>query len=324
MQVRDAHRNPNYGRGTADLSDDVGSLGDEEARLRTWLDGYLSQPGLDLPRPPRIALEILELSQKPTARIEDISALLEREPLLAGRVLKLANSALYGSTTPVTTLKMALVRMGLSTVKDVVMEAAFHMTVIRAEGFADTLEQIRRHSTAVAWLSRFIARNTSIDAENAFLVGLLHDVGLSIALVGLTEFCKQEKTAPHLTPLRWLAVDSVHEQFAERVLSSWGMTPGVTLVVKHHHSLMVQGMAHPSIAILMIAELIAHEAGWGVTPTLHVTPDDPAFASARECPRPDDVDRALQAVNLTRTHYDMFVNDTRRVLDTLKTQFREK
>jgi HD-like signal output (HDOD) protein len=174
----------------------------------------------------------------------------------------------------------------------------------------------------VAWLSRFVARNTSIDAENAFLVGLLHDVGLSVGLVGLTEFCKREKTTPLLTPLRWLAVDAVHAQFTERVLASWGLPPGVLLVVKHHHGLMVGGRAHPSIAILMIAERIAHDAGWGTTPTLHRREDDMAFASASEVPNPDETERALMALNLTRTHYEMFVNDTRRVLETLGSQFR--
>lgn len=316
--------NPNYGRGTHTISSDTPSLDDEEVRLKTWLDGFLKQPGLDLPRPPRVALEILELSQKSTARIEDIGSLLEREPLLAGRVLKLANSVLYGATTPVTTLKQALIRMGLSTVRDVVMEAAFHMTVIRADGFNDTLERIRKHSTAVAWLSRYVARNTSFDAENAFLVGLLHDVGLSVALIGLNEFLKKERTTPKLTNLRWLAVDSVHESFTEQVLASWGMPPGILLVARNHHSLMVGGYAHPQVAILKIAEQIASEAGWGVVPVLQNEPDDMAFVNARESPSADECDQALMAVNLTRTHYDMFVTDTERMLNTLSSQFREK
>jgi HD-like signal output (HDOD) protein len=314
--------NPNYGRGVAAIGEDTPSLGDEEARLREWLDAFLSSSRLELPRPPQVALEILALSHKPSARLDDIGSLLEREPLLAGRVLKLANSALYGAASPVTTLKMALVRMGLATVSDLVMEAAFHMTVIRAEGFTDTLERIRRHSTAVAWLSRFIARNTSIDAENAFLVGLLHDVGLSVGLVALAEFCKRERTKPLLTGLRWLAVDAVHEVFTERVLASWGLPPGVLMVARNHHCLTIGGLAHPSIAILMIAENIAHEAGWGVTPTLHREQGDMAQVSAHEAPSPDEVERALMAVNLTRTHYQLFVTDTRRVLETLSTQFR--
>jgi HD-like signal output (HDOD) protein len=315
--------NPEYGRGTHTLPADTPSLADEEARLKRWLDGFLATPGLDLPRPPRVALEILELSQKPTARIEDLGALLEREPLLAGRVLKLANSALYGASSPVTTLKQALIRMGLATVRDVVMEAAFHMTVLRAEGFNDTLERIRRHSTAVAWLSRFVARNTSIDAENAFLVGLLHDVGLSVGLIGLTEFLKAQRARPELTPLRWLAVDEVHEQFTEQVLRSWGLPPSILLVVKQHHQLLMGGRAHPSIGILMIAEQIAHEGGWGVEPTLTIGPDDIAVTSARETPSPDQVDLALSAVNLTHRHYEMFVADTRRVLETLGSQFKD-
>ena len=324
MSSRAAHTNPNYGRGTHTLSSDTPSLDDEEGRLKTWLDGFLKQPGLELPRPPRVALEILALSQKSTARIEDIASLLEREPLLAGRVLKLANSAIYGSAEPITHLRQALIRMGLTTVRDVVMESAFHMTVIRAEGFNDTLERIRKHSTAVAWLSRYVARNTSFDVENAFLVGLLHDVGLSVALIGLNEFLKKEKATPKLSNLRWLAVDSVHESFTEQVLASWGLPAGILLIVRNHHSLLLDGHPHPQIAILKVAEQLASDAGWGVVPSIEADPDDVAFASARECPSVDDTEHALQALNLTRTHFQMFADDTRRMLDTLAGQFREK
>ncbi len=321
MLPRGARANPKYGQGVVTIDDDTPSLGDEEERLKRWLDGFLGQPGLELPRPPRVALEILDLSHKPTARLEDIAQLLQREPLLAGRVLQLANSALYGGATPVTTLKMALVRMGLSTVRDVVMEAAFHLTVIRAESFNDTFEQIRRHSTAVAWLSRFIARNTSLDAENAFLIGLLHDVGLSVGLVALAEFCKRQHAAARLTPLRWLAVDSVHEHFTELVLGSWGLSAGVRLVVKHHHTLKIEGLAHPSIAVLLVAEQLAFDAGLGITPTLVRDEFDLAATSAREAPAPDEVDRALLTLNLTPRHYQQFTIETARMLETLKGQF---
>ncbi|MFT3710454.1 MAG: HDOD domain-containing protein [Archangium sp.] len=303
--------NPNYGRGEYELPSETADLGELSARLARWLDGFLDQPTRPLPRPPQVALEVLALSQKPNTRIEDIASVLEREPILAGRVLKLANSALYSSGVACVTLKQALIRMGLAIVRDVVMEAAMQMTVIKAEGMTQALESIRRHSSAVAWISRFVARNTAFDAENAFLVGLLHEVGLSFALIGLAEFQRHERRPPVLDDEGWLAVMSVHERFGERVLQSWGLPASVCLVPGHHHSLKYGGRPHPQVAVLMVAEAISADAGWGVTP-------------AAQDPTRDELDLSLKTLELTDRHYELVKKDTARVLETLASQFKTK
>jgi HD-like signal output (HDOD) protein len=320
-----ASRNPNYGKGVVSLEHDDGpSIDEEEHRLRQWLTDFLAKPTVELPRLPTVATEILELSRKPSARIEDLASLLEREPLLAAKVLKLANSALYGGTGAVATLKQALVRMGLAQVRDVVMEAAYQMTVLRAEGFNDTLEAIRRHSTAVAWVSRAIARNTSMEAENAFLIGLLHDVGLSVGLLGLAEWLKANKRPQRLRPEHWLAVERLHDEIGGQVLTSWKLPPALVLVVRNHHRLMLGGHPHPSIAIHLIAEHIAYAASWGVTPTVFRSADDIPLVPGITSVNDDERDRALNALNLTLRHYEQFAQDAKKVLETLSGQFQKK
>jgi HD-like signal output (HDOD) protein len=315
---------PNYGRGEYDLPSDTIDLEENQAQLMAWLDGFLKQPNVDIPRPPAVALEVLALSKKASARIEDIAQLLEREPLLAGRVMKLSNSALYGAAMPCVTLKQSLIRMGLSIVRDVVMEAAMQMTIIHSEGVNATLESVRRHSSAVAWVSRFVARNTPLEAENAFLLGLLHDVGISVGLVGLTEYLRVRKLPPKLTPSRWLAVESMHERISEAVLKAWGLPPVVTLVAQHHHTLMLGGKPHPQVAVLIIAEHIAQDAGWGVRPIVEQSEDDIAMVCAREESMMDNTDTALASLALTRKHFDMVKADTKPVLQTLAGQFNKK
>ena len=319
-----AMRAPNYGKGEYTLPSDTVDLNAEQEKLKAYLEGFLAKPGIELPRPPAVALDILALSRKPTAKIEDLAALLEREPLLAGRVLRLANSALYGSSAPCVTLKQALIRMGLALVRDVVMEAAMQMTVIHADGFNRTLESIRRHSSAVAWISRFVARLTPLEAENSFMLGLLHDVGLSVSLIGVAEYCKRQRQPLRLTPESWLAVESMHERFSEAMLKSWALPPTVTLVAQHHHSLMLGGMAHPQVAVLIVAEQIAADAGWGVNPVVESTEESISLVSGCERSGMDQTDAALQALSLTRKHFDTLSVDMKRVLDTLESQFQKK
>ena len=250
--------------------------------------------------------------------IEALTVVLERDPLLSGRVLRLANSALYAASSPCVTLKQALSRMGLPLARDVVMEAAMQLTVIHADGFNATLDSIRRHSSAVAWISRFVARNTPIEAENAFMVGLLHDVGLSVSLIGISEYLKRADEPLRVSPDAWLVAEMMHARFSEVVLKSWGLPTALTLVAKHHHSLVLGGIPHPHVAVLIVAEQIAADAGWAIKPKL-----DPAPAGCRlEHAGMEETDRALQALSLTRRHFVTISADMKRVLETLEGQFR--
>lgn len=296
----------------------------ERLRLRSWLDRFLTRRGGELPRPPAAALDVLALSNKPNARMEDIAAVLEREPLLAGRVLKLANSALYGTTVPCVTLKQALVRMGLVLVRDVVMEAAMQMTTMRAVGFDRTLESIRRHSSGVAWISRFVARNTQIETDNAFLMGLLHDVGLSYGLIGVSEFLAEEGRPRTLTASAWRAADAVHQRFSAEVLKSWGLPPAVCRVALEHHSLDIDGQPHAHTAVLIIAEQIAANAGWHAQPVLEGTEEPLDLRGSLERGHHEQTGEALETLSLTQKHFELLTHDVKRVLETLQGHFTHK
>lgn len=315
-----AQRNPNYGRGNHTITDDA-TEPDKEG-FTGWLEGFIEKGSQVLPRPPTVALEIHELSRRPDTSIEQIAKLLAREPVLAARVLKLANSPLYRGEMPSATLKQALTRVGLAAARDIVMEAAMKMTVIRAEGMNRTLEQVRRHSTAVAWVSRAVARNTCLEAENAFLIGLLHDLGMSIGLIGLSEYLKGKKLPLQLSAAWWLVVDQLHQCIGRKVLEQWQVGPAIALAVGHHHHLMVSGFPHPSVAVLLVAENIVTDHGWDIRPMTEGEDDIP-FVHGAEKVSPDETDRALSALLLTRKHYDLVRDDAKPMLATLAGQFKE-
>jgi HD-like signal output (HDOD) protein len=293
----------------------------EAEQLRSWLERFLDTPALVLPRPPTVALEIYELSRRSDTDIGKIAQLLGREPMLAASVLKLANSPLYRGDSPSATLKHALTRVGLAAARDIVMEAAMRMTILRAEGMSQTLERIRRHSTGVAWLSRAVARNTPLEAEHAFLVGLLHHIGLAVGLVGTAEYLRQRRLPVQLTASRWLTVDQLHPALGQRVLESWGVGAPLAFTVGHHHTLMIEAHPHPGVAVLLVAQSLAADHGWHVSP---VTEEDDPLG---ECVGPAtgdpfDTERALQALNLTQRHYELLRKDAGPMLETLDTHFR--
>lgn len=290
-----------------------------DAALMCFLEEFLAARRHELPRPPAVALEMIALSRRPTAQVEDLAALLQREPVLAARVLRLASSTLYGPAASSVTLTEALVRMGLGLMRDVVLEAAMQMTIIHAEGFTATVESIRRHSCAVAWISRFVARHTPLEAENAFMLGLVHDVGLSVSLMGVSEYLARQRRPLRLSPASWNTLEAMHERFSQVVLESWRLPSTVSSVAQHHHALMPDGVVHPHVAVLIVAEQIASDAGCGIRPQLEAP-----IVLGSERASMAQTDLALQALSLTRRHFDTISADMKRVLDTLDGPFHKK
>lgn len=255
--------NPKYGQGEAilELDDDV--LLDEEELTKRLLDTF-SAPHYRPPTLPSVATELLSLSRKPDVAFDDIAALLEQDTLLTGQVMKLMQSPLYTSATAITSIKDAVVRIGLNVLCDVVLEASLNMRVFRADAYMDSMERLRRHCTLTAHLSRIVCRYTAIEGEYAFLCGLLHDVGIAGTLIALSDGSRR-KPPPDLVAI-WPAVDRVHAEAATLMAKLWGLPMEIQLVLGAHHRVMIDGFAHPLAATVCLAEDVAHELGCGLVP----------------------------------------------------------
>ena len=94
---------------------------------------------------------------------------------------------MYRGTSELSSLRDALMRVGLRTVRDLVMEIAMNMKVFRSPDYADTMDLLRRHSTMTAHFSKLVCNYSPIEGEFAFMAGLLHDVGIAGTLLALSD-----------------------------------------------------------------------------------------------------------------------------------------
>lgn len=219
-----------------------------------------AKPGYRPPLLPQVALDLMQLSQRPDVDFEKVVQLLERDPVLAARVLSIAQSPLYASRTPILSLRVATVRMGLKTVRDIVMEAAVHLKVFRVPGYEKPMARVARHSTATAYVMRAVCRQTRVESEYAFLCGLLHDVGYSASLLALAE----EPRMPGV-PYETLApvLDEVHEEASGLLARLWKLPEPVQRVVANHHDLSAE-RPEAVTAVLIVSEQLCWEAGAGI------------------------------------------------------------
>ncbi len=132
-----------------------------------------------LPSFPQAAMKLLDASRDGTASLKDISKIVETDPGISVKVLKIVNSALYGLRRKITTLPDAVVILGLDEVK----KLAIGMTIFEnmfKKGSNQQFDRLLfwRHSLAVAVLSEQIAKEIGLLApEEAYIAGLLHDIG---------------------------------------------------------------------------------------------------------------------------------------------------
>jgi HD-like signal output (HDOD) protein len=223
---------------------------------------HFSAPGYQPPLLPAVALEVHNLAQKADIDAPKVVDVLQKDPVLAGRVLRIAQSAAFSPGGGITSLRDAVVRLGMRNLSDIALEVSMNVRIFRARAYAEPMEMVRRHSTVCAHLARLVSTFTPIAAEYAFLCGLLHDVGMAAALIVLGE---EKDTAAGMDPLMLsMILQQSHQEASGIVARLWRLPMDVQLVLAHHHDVVIQGMAHPLAAIVAIAEKLTSELGFPV------------------------------------------------------------
>ena len=253
-----------YGQGQAKIAEGDDALLDEDAMVAQLLE-CLEAPDYRPPTLPAVAVELMSLSQRSDVEIDEVVGLLEQDSLIAGRILKVVGSAAFTGATKITSLKEATMRVGLNTIRDLVMEIAMNMRVFKSPDYADTMDLLRRHATATAHLCRVVCNRTTVDAEFAFMAGLLHDVGIAGTLLALSDKKGKRKSPPDLISI-WPAVDRVHQRAGELMAKLWELPPDIQITLAAHHQVILKGEVHPLAATVAIANEVAHSLGAGVIP----------------------------------------------------------
>jgi HD-like signal output (HDOD) protein len=145
----------------------------------------LENDRLTLPTLPEVAIKVRETVDDDNASISDVAQIIATDAALSARIIQVANSSLYRGLSPSVNIQNAVMRMGLTTVKNLaislVMKQLFQATHPVVDRY---LRTAWKQSTDVAALSAMIARHyTNLESDSALLAGLTHSIGLSPILV---------------------------------------------------------------------------------------------------------------------------------------------
>jgi len=130
-----------------------------------------------LPNIPKVVQELIEsFKDEDSIDIDDIADKISKDQVLTAKVLRVANSARYSTSRDVKTINDAVVLLGLSMLRTMVLASGISGAVTVPQGF--DRREFWTDSFAVAELSRWIARYTDTNPETAFTAGMLYSIGI--------------------------------------------------------------------------------------------------------------------------------------------------
>lgn len=213
-------------------------------------------PSYTPPVTPVVAMEVMAMARRPNVSLDDLAQLCERDPLVAARALRIAQSAYFSRGSRITSLKDAIVRVGVQTLADLFLSETMTTRVFRAPGYDAVMASLRRHSAMTAHIARALAAPMSLYREQVYLCALLHDVGIAASayLIGTR--------VPF--GVAWPVILETHAEAGQAVCRAWKLPAEIEIVATYHHSGRVGGTLHPGACVVIVAEWIASEIGFGL------------------------------------------------------------
>jgi putative nucleotidyltransferase with HDIG domain len=240
------------------------SLGDLPSWLQTAmvaLDRRIEEGSLAVPLLPEAAATLLLMTEDEDADLDRLAEVVRADPTMAAQLLRLANSPLFVSRYPISSLRTALSRLGMFQVRQIALLIVCDTKVFRVRGWEDPIRKLFSHSVLVALFAQEIAKKARMNADEAFLAGLLHDVGIPTLLHALVEI------EPRVTSFR--DVDGLltllkprHGEVGARLAAAWAMPPRLIEAIGYHHEPHLAKSDGRNAMVLHLAnELASHAVG---------------------------------------------------------------
>lgn len=218
-----------------------------------------------LPTLPVIAMEVNRLLMDHNSSISDLVDLLEKDPALVMKILRLVNSSFYGFKSRVNSLQHAITLLGYNTIRNAVVTVAVMDTLLlkkELNGFE--IDSFWQHAIGVAVVSRTLALKIRVvPTEDAFIAGLLHDIGKVVLanffpseLANILAMANEEK---HIFYEAEKAMDAwPHSHIGSYLAQSWMLPDALVQTIKYHHSSSKQIVSSDMIMVVNVANRLVH------------------------------------------------------------------
>ncbi len=237
---------------------------------------------------PEITLKIIELVEDQSSTAQDLHKVIQNDPALCSRILKVVNSAFYGLPRQIGSINRAIVLLGLNAVKNIAIAASL-TKLFRGGDLCPrfSARDLWTHSMATAAGSKLLCDQLKLGLpDEAFLAGLIHDLGIMVEMQAMREkllqvFDQMKYDAAGIpqTSMREIehkVMGADHCAFGAGLCDSWKFPKSFAHVAGHHHDpLNLPSGNRMLAAVVHVADIMAAECKYGFRGDLQQTIIDP-------------------------------------------------
>lgn len=238
---------------------------------------------------PEVTLQIIKLVEDPDSTAQDLNKIITNDPALGARILKVVNSAFYGLPGQIASINRAIVLLGLNAVKNIAIAASLAKLFRGGEicpGF--NARELWSHCIAVATAAKQLGDRAELGLpDEAFLAGLIHDVGIMVEIQALrAKFVEAfEQFDPEsdvtLREVELNVLGATHEHFGAALCRQWKFPNSLIYVTGFHHRPLELAPQHRTLTCLVhIADIVAARAEIGMSATVELREATPETLEA--------------------------------------------
>lgn len=207
-----------------------------QERWVTPLVRAIKRKRLRLPSLSPTTHRVVRLIEQAEVDLDELAQAVNGDPVLATRIMGVANSSYFRGATEVPNVREALMRMGVREARTLVVVVALRSTLLRSPGLGERAQQLWRHSLLTASAAQEIAQEIPPWETTGFLAGLLHDLGQLVVLAFVAELpAWQDDGASPSDASVDAMLEATHPALGAMVLASWGFPAAFCDAILGHH-----------------------------------------------------------------------------------------
>ncbi len=227
-----------------------------------------TQSVVDLPPMPQVAAKVLAALKGQDTTADDLHHIIEMDPAMTASVLRLVNSAMFNLPKQISTLSHAIMLLGFLRLRSLTLATvvAGVKNLVPPQA-AEKRDRVWEHSVNTALGARHLAERAGLAwSEEAFVAGLLHDIGRLILLARrpdeYTALMDATTTGMPLPEQEEAVLGENHEQVGAELLTRWNLAPQLSAAVgRHHGNRPTEGEHAALISLVALAERLVDEEG---------------------------------------------------------------
>lgn len=227
-----------------------------------------------LPTPPAVLTQLNRIVSDPNMSATAVAAVMAEDPGMTGKILRMVNSAYYGLSDTVASVRQAIIILGINAVQSLVLCAGAFEAFAASPEDREYQDEFWRHSLRTAAAARVLCMlradddgrlvNGQIQAAEAFSTGLLHDIGKMVLLCHFPEehraVCAHPdygRIADSRVEMDVLGVD--HAEIGSCLAERWNLPAELAAALCHHHDLTVVDEGHLALVrMIHVSDFLAH------------------------------------------------------------------